>query len=231
MLPALYCRFGEVTLTVEERKDLFAASHSHLYRMITYTLSMVGMSLTPQCSAEFRISPVGFTFFHTDLLDSDVRVKHMSILDYVRAQLLLMQPSFMVASNATAGTTIVNITNTTATRINPIDATASSLSPLSSQAQFAASTAAIKRCRTPHMHDCFSWPATASKMALRSDTLNYPARREFFGALTQAHEMQQQFSVADNLLLSSLQKLVNQALISPLFRDTLPALLDTLLEL
>ena len=118
VLDGIRRRFGTIALRKEEESDLFSASAPLLFRIIKNSLRMIGMSLTEECEKECKVKmqqmPLklqlsenrqglkGFLFTEADLRDSDVCVKHMSILDYAQGKLYLskaMNPAYSLQTS------------------------------------------------------------------------------------------------------------------------------------
>jgi hypothetical protein len=99
-------RFGAVALTAHEQGNLFAVCAPFKSHIVRHVLSMVGLALTPQCAAQFAqhaaLAPQhAFELTIIDLLDADVRVKHLSLLSYARGRLLAHRALNDIAAAAT----------------------------------------------------------------------------------------------------------------------------------
>jgi hypothetical protein len=56
-----------------------------LFEITSYVLQTTGIHLTSPCQQAFEQSPWRFQFFPHDIRTMDVRLKHMSVVDYTRA--------------------------------------------------------------------------------------------------------------------------------------------------
>jgi hypothetical protein len=77
-----------------ERSDLFAAAGPVLVEVLEYLLRMTGLSVSQRCTDELRRAKgLGFEFSIVDLVDSDVRVKHLNVS--ALTQFIVLHPLFI----------------------------------------------------------------------------------------------------------------------------------------
>jgi len=71
---------------------LYQRVKPYMQKMLVYALSAVGMAFSESCARELagRVD-YGFTFTVSDIQDGQVRVKHMTVLDYAQARMLALQ--------------------------------------------------------------------------------------------------------------------------------------------
>lgn len=183
--PGIFQRFGACSLNDSEKENLKAAARPFLLSIINHCLSMVGIDLTHSCRTDLNSSAdvFGFHFTDTDLGQADVRVKHMSLLDYANGRLLLERSNEILnASPATAAASSIS---------------SSSLVDLASGKGVGVNldSTADARLRALAVREFAS--------ALRSDTLNLRALRDKLSAEALEYELRGDFEGSDLVLITN----------------------------
>jgi len=199
VLPSMDHRYGSLALRQNERAGLARACRPFLFRIIRYLLSMTGLQLSLKCEAEMRSVPVyKFNFTTSDFWDSDVRVKHLSILDYAVGKLLLNQANVSAGISPHPTMSLAKSSLEAAKSFNPTLMKTNSLFLEDIHSEGQTSSLASKRLRELAIR--------SFRAALRSDTFNLSALKDLCLARAQVAEEEQNYQLADWLFLSRIKK-------------------------
>jgi hypothetical protein len=105
VVPGVLARFGSVALVRGEAEHLFEKFQPYLLLSIQYVLRAVGFSLSATCLHECQSRPQGaynVTFTSVDVVSTEARVKCMSVTDYSRGRLLLIDATYLAAQKEAA---------------------------------------------------------------------------------------------------------------------------------